>query len=70
MGNGGKLGPGRVGTEVAGRKVSQGPGLQVPDRQLDHRVLSVLGFNDPDLLAAVGDEGVIPPARQELLLVR
>lgn len=69
MGHGGKLGPGRVGTEVAGGKVSQSSGLQIPDRELHHRMLTVFALNQVKRFGTVGDEGVVSPAGQKLLLV-
>src|SRR4051794_41008163 len=63
------LQPGRVGVEPArGDVVEASAGFEVADGELDGGVLTMEPVPFDDVPVEVGDEGVVPPVRPELLL--
>jgi hypothetical protein len=70
VGQGGRQQPGAVGGEVAGGQVSQaGARLEVADGQLANGVAAVVGVQPGGGADTVGDERVVAPGWEQLLLV-
>ena len=70
VGQGGRQQPGRVGVELPGGQVRQPAArLEVADGQLADGVAAVVGVQPGGGAGPVGDEGVVAPGREQLLLV-
>jgi hypothetical protein len=70
VGQGGEDGPGGVGGEGPRRAVSHpGPGLQIPDDQLHHGVVAMIGIEEEGSPFPIGNEGVVSPRGEELGLL-
>jgi hypothetical protein len=59
----------RVGHVLAGGKVREGLVFEVADGELDDGVLAVLGLDDLEVVAAVGQKREVPPVWPEFSLV-
>ena len=62
----GEHGPGAVGVELAGGEVRECLVFEVGDDLLDDGVVAVLGLDERDFLAAVGDEAEVAPVGPQL----
>jgi hypothetical protein len=70
VGQVGRQQPGGVGVEAPGGQVGQaGAGLEVADGQLAYSVAAVVGVQPSGGAGPVGDEGVVAPGGEQLLLV-
>jgi hypothetical protein len=61
----GQDGPGAVGVIVTGGEVSQGLIFEIGDDLLNHRMVSVFGFDDVEVICAVCQEAEVPPVRPQ-----